>query len=121
MFVIRVSRDFIRFLSRQIVKQLTGIDGGFVDISHGGRFDNIPNDEFLDGLVLRHTSGAVGASDSLHVATAVLGASSITAFASLKTKLRSLQATCSLELTSITRVNEDVHVNYSIKSILNST
>lgn len=66
---------------------LTCIYGGFVYVSDSGGFDDIPNHEFFDRLVLRHAARAVGAPHSFHVATAVLGASSITAFASLKTDI----------------------------------
>lgn len=66
---------------------LTGIYGGFVDIPDSGRFDDIPNHELLDSLILRHASRAVSAPYSLNVATAVLSASSIAAFTSLKVKI----------------------------------
>lgn len=63
---------------------LTVVDRGLGDITHGSGFHDVPDDELLDRLVLRDTTGAVGATHGLYVATVVLAASSITAFLRLK-------------------------------------
>lgn len=66
------------------LKSLTSINGGFVDISDGGRFNDVSDHKLFDSLVFWDTSGTIGAPYSFNVTTAVFSASSITAFASLK-------------------------------------
>lgn len=66
-------------------KQLTCVNGGLVYVPYSRGFNDIPNHKLLNSFVLGHAARAVGASHGLDVAAAVLGASSITAFASLKT------------------------------------
>lgn len=95
MFYIKIYRTLTN-------NELTCIHGGFIDIPDGGRFNDIPNHKLFDRLVLRYASRAVGAPHSLHVATAVLGASSITAFASLESKIGRSSGHM-LELTTVTR------------------
>lgn len=63
---------------------LTGVDACHGDVTNSSCFDDVSDDELLDGLILRNASGAVGASDSLHMSSVVLAASSITAFLGLK-------------------------------------
>ena len=63
---------------------LTVVDRGLGDISDGGRLDNVSHDKLLDRLILGHASGAVGASDSLHVAAALLASSSVSSLGSLR-------------------------------------
>lgn len=50
----------------------TFVDRCFCDVSDTSGFDYVPNDELLDGLVLWDTTGAVGASNWLDVASALL-------------------------------------------------
>lgn len=64
-------------------QSLTVVDRGLGDISDGGSLDDISHDELLDRLILGHASGAVGASDSLHVAAALLASSSVSSLGSL--------------------------------------
>lgn len=63
---------------------LTGIARGFIDVSDSGSLDDVADHELLDGFVLGHTPGAVGATDRVNMTPAVLGASSVASFASLK-------------------------------------
>ena len=51
---------------------LTLVDGGFGKITDGSGLDDVTNSESLDGLVLGGASRAVGATDRLDVAPAVL-------------------------------------------------
>ena len=67
--------------ARRII--LTLVNAGLVDITHGGGLDDVADDKLLDGLVLGAAAGAVGAPDRVHVAAAVLIASSIAAFGRL--------------------------------------
>ena len=53
------------------------IFGRRVDRTDGGRLDHIADGESLDGLVLGSASRAVGASDRLDVATALLVTSAV--------------------------------------------
>lgn len=53
-------------------ESILGVDRGVRDISNGSRFDHVSDCESLDGLVLRDTSGAVGASNWLGMTTSVL-------------------------------------------------
>jgi len=48
------------------------VDGSLAHIPDGGGLDNVTDSEPLDGLVLGAGTGAVGAADEGHVATAVL-------------------------------------------------
>lgn len=56
---------------------LTVEHAGLGDVPDGGCLHDVPDDELLDGLVLGHAAGTVGAADGLDVATALLGASII--------------------------------------------
>lgn len=53
--------------------KLTIEHAGLGDIPDSSGLHDVPDDEFLDGLVLGHAAGAVGAADGLHVPTALLG------------------------------------------------
>lgn len=66
-------------------KQLshTVVNRGLGDISYGSSLHDVSDDKLLDCLILGHASGTVGASDSLYVATSLLGASSVSSLGSL--------------------------------------
>ena len=70
-------------MNSRTFRELTLVDAGLVDITHSGGLDDVAHDKLFDGLVLGAASGAVGAPDRLHVAAAVLVASSITALGRL--------------------------------------
>lgn len=55
-----------------MANKLTVKDAGLCDVSHCSRLHYVPDDELLDGLVLRDTAGTVGAADGLDMATALL-------------------------------------------------
>jgi len=59
-------------LSIQLGQLIAGVDWCLGDVSHCSGLNNVPDDELLDGLVLRHTLGAVGATDGLDMAPSVL-------------------------------------------------
>ena len=46
--------------------------------SYSGSFDNVADDELLDGLVLGRAAGAVRASHWLHVSAPLLGSTVVT-------------------------------------------
>lgn len=54
------------------------------DVSDSSGFDDVANDELLDSFVLWDTSSTVGATNWIHMAAAMLGTSTIPAFASLR-------------------------------------
>lgn len=62
---------------------LTFIYRGFGDVPDTSSLDDVSNYKLLDGLVLRDTSGAVGASDWLDMASALLGSSIVSPFRGL--------------------------------------
>lgn len=62
---------------------LTVKDAGLGDVPHCRRLHDVPDDKLLDGLVLGHAAGTVGAADGLHVPTALLGATVIPPFLGL--------------------------------------
>ena len=59
-------------LGIELGQLVLGVDTGIGDIPHGGSLHDVPDDELLDGLVLRAGLGAVGAPHELNVATAML-------------------------------------------------
>lgn len=62
---------------------LTSIDTGNSNVTNSGGFHDVTDDKLLDCLVLRHAACTIGATNSLHVSTVVLAASSITTFLGL--------------------------------------
>lgn len=62
---------------------LTVEDAGLGDVPHCRSLHDVPDDKLLDGLVLGHAAGTVGAADGLHVPTALLGATVIPPFLGL--------------------------------------
>jgi hypothetical protein len=63
---------------------LTGIAGCLIDVSDSSCLDDVADHKLLNGLVLGHTPSAVGATDRVHMTSAVLGASSVASFTCLK-------------------------------------
>ena len=57
----------------QLGKHVGVEDTRFRNVPDGGGLHDVPNNELLNGLVLRHTAGTVGAADGLHMAAALLG------------------------------------------------
>jgi len=53
------------------------VDRGLGEIPDGRCFHYIPDDKLLDGLVLGHTARTVGAAHGVHMASALLRATSI--------------------------------------------
>lgn len=66
------TRDAVVELVVKLWEGVLGVDRGLRDISDGGRLDHVSDGETLDGLVLWHTSRAVGATDRLGVSSTVL-------------------------------------------------
>merc|ERR1719507_948746 len=69
--------DTVGELGIQLGQLVAGVHAGIRDVPHGGGLHDVPDHELLDGLVLGAGLGAVGASNELHVPTAVLVAASI--------------------------------------------
>ena len=82
--VVDSTGDAVLHLNVELRKGVVGNDRSFLDISLGGTIDKISDVESLDGLILTNTTVAVGATDSLDMATAFLGTTSVS---SLKTHL----------------------------------
>ena len=74
--------DTVSQLSVQLGELILAVDAGVGDVPDSGGLHNVPDHELLDGLVLGHALGAVGASHELDVATAMLVASVVTALGS---------------------------------------
>ena len=74
--------DTVGELGVQLGQLVAGVHAGVRDVPHSGGLHNVPDHELLDGLVLGHALGAVGASHELDVATAMLVASVVTALGS---------------------------------------
>merc|ERR1740123_1194887 len=69
-------------LGVQLRQLVAGVDARLRDVTNRRGLHNVANDEFLDGLVLGHALGAVGATHGLHVAAPVLVATVIPALRS---------------------------------------
>jgi len=66
------ARDAVVQLVVQLRQWVLVVNGRVGDVSNGGRFDDVANDEFLDGLVLGRATAAVGAADRTDVAASLL-------------------------------------------------
>lgn len=66
------------------IMSLTIKHTGLRDVPHSCSLHNVPDDKLLDGLVLRHAAGTVGAADGLDVATSLLRTPVIPPFLGLK-------------------------------------
>lgn len=60
------------------------VSGGFADVSEGGYFNDISNDEFLYGLIFGTASATVGATDEPHVSAPLLISSVVASFERLQ-------------------------------------
>lgn len=56
------------------------VHAGIVDIPDSGGFHYVTDNELLDRLILRDASRAVGATDGINMAAAMLGTSSVPTF-----------------------------------------
>ena len=70
-------RDTVVQLGIELREDILGVDRGVGDVSDGGGFDDVTNNEFSDSLILGAGLGTVGATNVLDMTTAVLGASII--------------------------------------------
>ena len=52
----------------------------FRNVPDGCGLYDVPNDELLNGLILGHTSGTVGAANRLHMAAALFGTTVVPSF-----------------------------------------
>ena len=68
-------------LGVQLGQSVVLVNRGFDDVTSGGGLDNVADDELFDSLVFGDAAGAVGATDCLDVAAAVLGTSVVPALA----------------------------------------
>jgi hypothetical protein len=66
------ARDAVLQLQVHLGDGVLRKDGGIRDVTNGSRLDHVADGEALDGLVLGGASRAVGASDGLDVAAALL-------------------------------------------------
>eukprot|EP00448_Togula_jolla_P015789 CAMPEP_0170589440 /NCGR_PEP_ID=MMETSP0224-20130122/11350_1 /TAXON_ID=285029 /ORGANISM="Togula jolla, Strain CCCM 725" /LENGTH=165 /DNA_ID=CAMNT_0010913195 /DNA_START=55 /DNA_END=549 /DNA_ORIENTATION=- len=73
------ARDAVDHLHIELGQHEGGVGARLADISLRRCIHDVPDLEALHGLVLRHAPGAVGAPDDGRVATAMLGASIVTA------------------------------------------
>ena len=69
--------DAVGELGVKLGQLVAGVHAGVGDVPHGGGLHDVPDHELLDGLVLGARLGAVCAPDELHMATAMLVASSV--------------------------------------------
>ena len=74
---------------------LTLVNAGLIDITDSSGLHDVADDKLLDGLVLGAAAGAVGAPDRVHVAAAVLIASSSAAFGRLPKRRKGVTNCCS--------------------------
>lgn len=71
-------------LGVQLGQLIRLVVAGLRDIADSSSFHDVTDNKFLDRLVLGDTARTVGAAYRVHMATAVLGASTVSAFASLQ-------------------------------------
>jgi hypothetical protein len=81
-FTVNSARNTVMQLGIQFGKDVLGVNRRLGDIPDGGSFDDVTDNKLLDRFVLGDTSGAVGATDGLHVPASVLGTASVAPFAS---------------------------------------
>lgn len=80
------ARDAVVKLSVQFRQLIRLIKASLRYVSDSSSLDDVANDKFLNGLVLGDAASAIGAADWIHMAATVLGASAVSAFASLANK-----------------------------------
>ena len=56
----------------------------FRNVPDGCGLYDVPNDKLLNGLILGHTSGTVGAANRLHMAAALFGTTVVPSFLGLR-------------------------------------
>jgi len=83
--------DTIVKLSIQFRQLIRLIEASLCYVPDSSGFDNVTNDEFLDGFVLGNATSAIGAADWIHMAATMLGTSTISAFASLANKQKRIR------------------------------
>jgi hypothetical protein len=71
------ARDAVVELCVQLRELVAGVDGSLGDVSDGCGLNDVPDDELPDGLVLGAGASAVGATNVVDVAAAVLGTASV--------------------------------------------
>lgn len=67
---------------------LTVEDACFRYVPDSSSFYNVPDDKFLNGLILGHAPGAVRAANWLHMAAALFGTTVVSSFFGLRMKKR---------------------------------
>ena len=102
----------ISFHDAVVTLSLTLVNTGLVDVTDSSGLNNVADDKLLDGLVLGTAAGAVGAPDGVHVAAAVLVASSIAALGRLKTQKGGVTVitTYLTTLSSLTATGYEIHI-----------
>ena len=80
------------YKARRLYK-LTGVGSSFLDITNSCTFNHVPHGETLDGLVFRDTSRAVGASNKVDMAAAILVAATISSLLSLHVRSSTIDFT----------------------------
>jgi len=81
-FGVNGAGDAVVKLGVQFGQLIRLVEAGLRNVPDGSGLDDVANYELLDGLVLGDTASAVGAADRVYMATTVLGASTVPAFAS---------------------------------------
>ena len=76
-FGVNSARHTVVQLRVELRKHIKRIDRGLGDIPDGSSFNDVPNHKLADSFVLRTGFAAVGTTDVLDMATAMLGASII--------------------------------------------
>lgn len=83
-FAVNGATDAVVQLSVQLGQSVLSVDGCLSEISDGSSLNNVADDKFLDGLVLGHAAGTVGATHGLHMTAALLGTSVVPSLLSLQ-------------------------------------
>jgi hypothetical protein len=81
-FAVDRARNAVVQFVVQFGQHVVLVCSSLVDITNGGRLDNVADDELFDRFVLWNASSAVGAVHIYDMATSVFGASSISPFLS---------------------------------------
>lgn len=77
------ARHTVLSLDVQLGDSVLGVNRGLGQVTHSRSFDHVADNEALDGLVLGDAASAVQAANRVDVATAVLGASSVSSLGGL--------------------------------------
>lgn len=76
------ARDAVVQLGVQLGQLELVVDTGLSDVPDSGSLNNVADHKLLDGLVLGHAAGTVGATHNVDILASVLGASVVWAFLS---------------------------------------